>query len=116
MSTTNAEHGRLKMANHDHVENGHNEQMEKEGSHMMAMDPHMMHHMHAKRLEQQVSQLKEQKRSFMDLVTAPSFVKRFMMNRYAIKTSKKGQDRPGLVFENTDSFLSLLELGNVGVL
>jgi hypothetical protein len=88
------------MANYDHVENGHkNEQMDKDGSSMMAMDPHMMHHMHAKRSEQHVSQLKEQKRSFMDLVTAPSFVKRFMMNRYAIKTSKKGQDRPGLVFK-----------------
>jgi hypothetical protein len=80
------------MANHDHVENGQNEQMEKDGSNMMAMDPHMMHHMHAKRSEQQVSQLKGQKRSFMDLVTAPSFVKRFMMNRYAIKTLIKGQD------------------------
>ncbi len=93
MSTTHVDHERLKMANHGHVENGHNEQMEKEdGSNMMAMDPHMMHHIHAKRSEQQVSQQKEQKRSFMDLVTAPTFVKRFMMNRYAIKTLIKGQD------------------------
>jgi hypothetical protein len=81
MSTTHVEHERLKMADHGHVENEHNEQMEKEGSNLMAMDPHMMHHMHAKRLEQQVSQLKGQNRSFMGLVTAPSFVKRFMMNR-----------------------------------
>jgi hypothetical protein len=92
MPTTRGEHDRLKMANHDHVENGQNEQMEKDGPNMMAMDPHMMHHMHAKRSEQQVSQREEQKRSFMDLVSAPSFAKRFMMNRYAIKTLIKGQD------------------------